>query len=185
MTRKLTSRKAAFSKRIFLSGILLCAVVLCAGFVCSQRAAAVSNPTPVIIATAADNCNKGGFFGLEPWYHFIPDSEIGVKKTGEAPVDSCGIKCFNIFVQTNPNDCNQTASDIPGVILAVIDDLLRIAGLVAVAFILKGSFDYVGSRGNAEKTASAQSTIISALTGLAIALVAVALVSYIGGQLIG
>ena len=78
----------------------------------------------------------------------------------------------------------QTQSDIPGVGLALIDNLLRIFCPVAIAFILKGSFEYVASRGNAEKTASAQSTIITALTGLAIALVAVGLVSFIGRRLL-
>lgn len=113
----------------------------------------------------------------------MPDSEIGVPKRGDAPADPCGIKCFNIFVQSKANECGETASDIPGIVLAVIDDLLRIAGLVAVGFLLKGAFEFVGSRGNAERTASAQSTIMASLTGLAIALVSVALVSYLGAQL--
>jgi hypothetical protein len=49
--------------------------------------------------------------------------------------------------------------------------------------VLIGAFQYVGSRGNAERTASAQSTIISALTGLAVALVAVAFVAFLGNRL--
>lgn len=152
------------------------------GIVGSQRAAAVSLPAPTIMAA---QCNKGGFFGMKPWYHYLPDSEIGMKQQGTAPTDPCGIKCFNIFTQaqTNPNICGETASDVPGVVLAVVDDLLRIAGLVAVAFVLKGSFEYVGSRGNAERTAQAQSTIIAALTGLAVSLVAVGFVAFLGSRL--
>jgi hypothetical protein len=150
----------------------------------SQKAGAVPVPAPTTFANDAAKCNPG-FFGLKPWYAYMPDSEIGVRKIGDTPADPCGIKCFNIFVQADPNACGETASDIPGVILAVIDDLLRIAGLVAVGFIIAGSFQYVGSRGNAERTASAQSTIVAALTGLGIALVSVALVSYLGNQLGG
>ena len=162
---------------------LLCMLALAAGLLYDRPQAAAQTPSPVLFASAADNCNKSGFFGLEPWYHFLPNSEIGVGQIGKTPVDKCGIKCFNIFVQDNPNECGETASDVPGVILAIIDDLLRIAAIVAVAFIIVGSFQFAGSRGNSERTANAQSTVINALTGLAVALVAVALVSFLGNQL--
>jgi hypothetical protein len=148
--------------------------------------AAPSLPSPVV-ATSADDCDKSGFFGLEPWYHFLPNSEIGVNKISgsDASPDECGIKCFNIFVQNKPNECGETASDIPGVILAIIDDLLRVAAIVSVIFIIIGSFQFSGSRGNSERTAAAQSTVIAALTGLAISIVAVGMVSFIGNQLKG
>lgn len=158
------------------SAVLLCVAVLGITFIFSQRTSATPLHAPVIVATAADQCNnKGGFFGLEPWYHFMPDELY--------PPPNCGIHCFNILIQGTANECGQTNSDIPGVFLAVIDDLLRVAGLLAVGFIIVGSFQYVGSRGNPERTAQAQSTVISALTGLAIALVAVAFVSFIGSKL--
>jgi hypothetical protein len=156
-------------------------VFLGAGLSHSRPAAALSLPAPVV-ASSADFCDKQangvmGFLGLEPWYHFMPDSEFG--RQG----DPCAIKCFNIFPQHADNECGQSASDVPGVVLAIIDDLLRIAALVAVVYIIIGSFEFVGSRGNSERAASAQSTIISALTGLAISLVAVALVSFLGARL--
>lgn len=174
------------TRRSFIKMSLLTAAVagaiLGAGVLHSQPASAAVSLPYRTVASSANFCDKQangplGFFGLEPWYHFLPDSELG--RSG----DPCAIKCFNIFVQKNNNECGQQESDIPGVVLAVIDDLLRVAAMVAVAFIIIGSFEYVGSRGNSERTASAQSTIMSALTGLAIALVAVALISFLGGQL--
>lgn len=169
--------------------ILLTAVVLAGGLVYGKPASAATLPAPTLFAAGkADNCNKG-FFGLEPWYHFLPDYDIGVGKIGDASVDNCGIACFNIFPQSAPNQCAQaagssdTASDIPGVILSIIDDLLRIAAIVAVAFIIIGSFQFIGSRGNSERASNAQSAIMNALTGLAVAMVALALVSFLGAQL--
>lgn len=166
---------------MILSLALLASIALGAGFLKAQTASALPMPGR-IVAASADFCDKKangplGFFGLEPWYHFMPDSELGDHG------NPCAVKCFNLFEQKQDNECGQQASDIPGVILAIIDDLLRLAALAAVAFIFIGSFEYVGSRGNSERAASAQSTIISALTGLAVALVAVALVSFIGNQL--
>lgn len=178
----------SFSGKKLAGIVLLAGLVLGAGLFHSQPASASPLPSPALFAnTKADNCDKSGFFGLEPWYHFMPDSEIGVNTivsgSASVPSDPCGIKCFNIFVQTAPNECGETASDIPGVVLAILDDLLRVAAIVAVAFILVGSFQFVGSRGNSERTANAQSTIINALTGLAVALIATTLINYLGNQL--
>ncbi len=171
-------------KRLIFAGLAVLFAVVAAGSLSGRHASALPISAPTTFANDAAKCNKG-FFGLKPWYAYMPDSEIGIKKIGDAPADPCGIKCFNLFVQSSPNECGETASDIPGIVLAVIDDLLRIAGLVAVAFIIIGSFQYVGSRGIAERTASAQSTIVAAITGLGIALVSVALVAYLGNQLGG
>lgn len=163
---------------LLMTMAVLIAVGTGSGMLAGRAAAAISVPVPTVIAR---NCTSG-FFGLEPWYHFMPD-ELGVPKRGDTPADPCAVRCFNIFNQAQANACGQKASDIPGVFLALIDDLLRISGLVAVFFVLKGSFEYVGSRGNAERTASAQATIMAALTGLAVSIAAVALVSYLGHQL--
>jgi hypothetical protein len=167
--------------KLFFAGFVFLSTVTLGGFL-SGRAAALPAYVPTAVANDVTKCNQS-FFGLKPWYAYMPDTEIGVPKVGDAPSDPCGIRCFNIFVQKQANDCGETASDVPGVVLAIIDDLLRIAGLVAVVFVLIGAFQYVGSRGNAERTASAQSTIISALTGLAVALVAVAFVAFLGNRL--
>jgi hypothetical protein len=106
------------------------------------------------------------FLGLVPWYKYLGS------KLGRAP--SCDINNFTIL---------GSHSDIPLVLAAVIDDLLRIAGLVAVAFVIVGAVQYITSQGNPEDTAKAQTTIINALIGMAVAVVAVAFVSYLGNQL--
>jgi hypothetical protein len=188
MKRKTEFRRTAAAKACLLGILLVCGAAFGSGFLPGQKASAAPYHAPAIVASANDKCNKGGFFGLEPWYHFMPDSEIGVPaKTVNGkvvlPADNCAIKCFNIFFQSQGNDCNETRSDVPGVVLAVIDDLLQIAGLVAVAFIIIGAFQFVASRGNPDKTAQAQSAVINALTGLAVTLVAVAFVSFIGSKL--
>ncbi|MGZ6005340.1 MAG: pilin [Candidatus Saccharimonadales bacterium] len=119
------------------------------------------------------NCTQD-FFGLEPWYKFI-GNEMG---------SNCEIKCFNLVKKTDgPNPCGQTASDVPFVLLAIVDDLLRIAGLFALGFVFVGAFKYVTSQGSPDATASAQNTIINALVGLVLAVAAVSIVSFIGHKL--
>ncbi len=124
----------------------------------------------------AAECSSNGFFGLVPWYKYINDRyHPGPPETGH--FIGCDLHKFTLLPGSS------RASDVPLVLLAVVDDLLRVAGIVAVAFVLVGAVKYVASQGNPEDAASAQSTIINALIGLVISVVAVAFVSFLGSQL--
>lgn len=112
---------------------------------------------------AAPGCSKT-FLGLKPWFHYLP--------TTAAP--DCSIRRFNVL----PN--GSQSSDIPLVLLVLVDDLIRIAGLVAVIFIIYGGVQYATSQGNADQAQRAQSTIINALIGLVLAIIAVATVAFVG-----
>jgi hypothetical protein len=155
-------------------------------------ALSVFKPAPVHALSPSQTASgcKQDFFGLEPWYQYIGVelTPSGTQASSNSPYESCEFKCFNIFdtgpnVGEPPNTCGQTKSDIPLILLAVIDDLLRIAALCAVAFIIYGAFEYVGSQGNSEVTARAQSMVVNALIGLTISTIAVVVVNFIGNNL--
>jgi hypothetical protein len=55
--------------------------------------------------------------------------------------------------------------------------------MVAVAFVIYGGFQYINSRGEPDRAASGRKTIINALIGLVLAMIAVAIVSFIGRSL--
>jgi len=136
-------------------------------------------------------CTRRDILGLEPWWTYIgkelyAGSTISkLNQSSGSTYEDCDVVCFNVLSISKANQCGQTKSDIPGVLLAVIDDLLRIAGLAAVGFVFYGAFKYVASQGSPDATAQAQSTIINALIGLAIASVAVFIVNFIGNKLGG
>jgi hypothetical protein len=111
----------------------------------------------------ADTCIHS-FFGLRPWYYYL-------KLTGPP---SCDIVSFKLLP---PN------SDVPLVLLAIIDDLLRIAAMVAIAYVIVGAAGFIGSDGNPDKAHKARETVINSLIGLAIAVVAISFVSFIGHRL--
>ena len=111
--------------------------------------------------THATDC-ASNFFGLRPWYHYLQLD------------DQCNIVKFKFFP---PN------SDIPLVLLAIIDDLLRIAGMVAVVFVIFGAIKFITSDGNSDKASQARDTVVNARIGLAIAVIAIAFVSFIGSRL--
>lgn len=175
-------------KRRTLSGTvaIISLMIVSVSFVAAFAGSVVaSKPAYAAPANASvSGCSKS-FFGLRPWYYYMnaefTSSSAPKDKNGNQ--DPCEIKCFNIFPQNPANDCGQTKSDIPAVLLAVVDDLLRISGLVAVIFVLVGGFKYVLSEGNPEKTSEAKSSILNALIGMAVAMTAIAFISFVGSKL--
>ncbi len=173
-------------KRVFpILFSALCMAILVAGIVgvTTQKASAVQpkdGGRNSEVASAAD-C-KRTFFGLVPWYYYMDKSFTG-SRTNANEASPCDFKCFNIFNQSVANECGKTSSDLPALMLAIIDNLLRIAGMVAIAFVFVGAFQYTTSSGNPEQTAKARSTLINAFGGLAVALVSVAFVTFIGSRL--
>lgn len=118
----------------------------------------------------ADKCDGGNFLGLVPWYKYLDQT-----------TSDCSIRSFNIL--PGKGNIDRAPSDIPLVLLAVIDNLIRIAALIAVIFIVYGGVMYATSQGSPDQAAKAQSTVINALAGLAIAIIAVVIVTFIGNRL--
>jgi len=152
----------------------------------SQNRVLVSNSGnfDTIRLDAASNGCKSSFFGLEPWFEFL--DTYSTNSTNSTNNNKCNV-CFTLISnssQTTNSHCSgQKQNSLILVVMAIIDDLLRVAGLVSVAFIIVAGFQYVTSQGNPEKAAKAQQTILFALIGLVIAISAIVLVTYIGNSL--
>lgn len=125
-----------------------------------------------VATVTADPCTKHQFLGLVPWYQYLTVKQVN---TGSTTI--CGVDSFNLI------GINGGKSDLPLVALAVVDDLVRIAGMVAVGVVIYGGVQYATSQGNPEQTARAQSTIINALVGLIVAVIAVGVISFLGSKL--
>lgn len=90
------------------------------------------------------------------------------------------------YLKTNA-DCT-VAFNFPGdilpVALAIVDMLLRVAGLVAIISIIYSGVIYMTAGGQFEKTAAAKTRIYNSLAGLAIVAVAAGAVAFIGNSLV-
>jgi len=103
------------------------------------------------------------FFGLPKWYAYLP-------YTYNANTQHCEITVSNL-----------TQYWLIGV--AVIEILLRVVGFVAVGYIIYGGIKYVLSQGEPENAKNALHTIINALIGLTIAIIASGLVAFVANRL--
>lgn len=102
-----------------------------------------------------------------PWYKYLPrETVLG--------------KCSPVFPTTAKANYD-LGKGIPLILMAVIELLLRIAGLIAVGFIIFGSFQYITSQGSPDSLKGAKSTITNAIVGLVIAIFATGFVQFLGG----
>ncbi|MBP7857930.1 hypothetical protein KA016_02610 [Candidatus Saccharibacteria bacterium] len=141
------------------------------------------NGKPVDGPANAKSCAHS-FLGLKPWFAYLP--EKGTDSTG-AEInmfdENCQVVGFHLLPDGSATGSNK--SHLPAVLLVIADDLLRLAGLVAVAFVIVGGAKYITSQGEPDRAKQARESIINALIGLAIAIVAAGVVSFIGNKLTG
>lgn len=82
----------------------------------------------------------------------------------------------------NAAGCN-TGTTLPDVIVNILNAIILVSGIVAVIFIIIGGVNYMTSAGDAGKVAKAKNTILYALIGLVICVLAFAIVNFAIGAL--
>lgn len=121
-------------------------------------------------AQGSANCPQQSFFSLPSWHKYLPEDT-----DRSALTDQCEVE----FSLTD-SDGKFNGNSVLLVGLAIIDIVVRVAGLVSFGFIVYGGFRYITSQGSPENTKAALGTIINAVVGLVVALLAAAIVSFIG-----
>lgn len=113
-------------------------------------------------ALAAGPCQQsvGGFLDFPTWYKYIIQN----------PGPPCELK-------------PDLLANMPLVLLAVFEIILRVGGLLAVVMVLYGGIQFILSQGEPDKTKGARTTIMNAIIGMVISISAVAIVNLIGKNL--
>lgn len=76
------------------------------------------------------------------------------------------------------NGCSGSNDRLPGVVVFILNAVIGISGLVAVVFVIIGGVSYMTSSGEAAKLEKAKKTIISAVIGMIICVLAFAIVNW-------
>lgn len=104
--------------------------------------------------------NNQSFFGFPHWWKYIKNGNY----------DGVG----------NCTPTVQFPQGIWAIAFAAIDMLLYLAGIVAVISIIIAGISYITAAGNSDQITSARKRIINSLIGLAIVIIASAVVGFIG-----
>lgn len=107
-------------------------------------------------------CQTKGIPILPSWYKYLDSRQEGGR-------------CTPIFAFPD---------DIPAILLALVEILLRIGVLVAVFYVIYGGFLYIYSQGEPDRAGAAKQTIMNAIIGFTVAVIATGVVSFIGGRLV-
>lgn len=83
------------------------------------------------------------------------------------------------FTATGDNVQGGTGKGLKGIIKDVVDILLFIIGVLSVIMLIIGGIRYTTSNGNPEQIKAAKSTIMYAVIGLIIAILAFAIVNFV------
>jgi hypothetical protein len=105
-------------------------------------------------------CSGGGFLSFPTWYKYLPANTVATTVGGCAPTIS-------------------NLNDVWLIVAAIVEILLRIAALVAVGFVIFGGFQYLTSQAEPAKVAKARQTIIDALVGVSIAMLAAGVINFL------
>ena len=139
-------------------------------------AAALLAPLTTFAATPGI-CKTPGFLNFPTWSKYLELNTMAAD--GKAPGPG------------RPPSCNPVVNGLNDfwlIGLAAIEILLRVAILVAIIYVLIGGFKYITARGDTgsqtspNKINQARTTILDALIGLVIAIIATAGISYIAGK---
>ena len=108
-------------------------------------------------------CQAKGLTLLPTWYEYLDETTVAGR-------------CTPTF---------KFPESIPNIGLAIVDILLRVAILISVGYVIYGGFKYTLSQGDPEGAKVAKKTIINALIGVVITIVAASIVAFIGNSLGG
>lgn len=122
---------------------------------------------PKAFAAVDDVCDKRGFFDFPTWYKYLDVQSVNIGGSGK----SCQVVGFKV------------PDDIILIIMAILDILLRLGGLVAFGFVIYGAIQYLTSQGEPDNAKKALNTIINAFIGMVICIFATTIVAFIGTRL--
>lgn len=137
---------------------------------------------PKIVNAANDECHqRDGFLSFPTWYEYL---DVGPKYNKEnVLVDNCAIIGPTAPVDGKSKEEFSIQKAIPRIALALVDIMLRVAGMVAVGYVIFGGFKFMTSQGEPDATKKAQGTVTNALIGLAIAILATTIVGFVGSKI--
>lgn len=143
-------------------------------FVISTASFQIVSINKVYASGPAACYKKTGFMGMPTWYEYL---DVGDKNG-----DPCAI-LGPTEKDAEGNDTFSLRLALPRIILAIVEILLRVAGMVSVGYIIFGGIKYTLSQGEPDGVEKAKKTVLNSLIGLAVAVLATAIVGLVGSAL--
>lgn len=137
--------------------------------------------SPAKADAASCNLEDGSLLGIPPWYKYLD----GEESKQMVPDGSGGLKEETLCRPDISADSGEKIprKDIMLIVAAILEILIRMAGLAAFIYLLYGGFMYLTSNGSSEQVSNAGTTLLNAAIGLAIAISATTAVNFFANRL--
>jgi hypothetical protein len=140
----------------------LCLVLVFMMGLCLVAPTPVSAASPLHNVAAAGPCGKDigvdTFLGLKSWDSCLTKDALGVPQISKL-------------------------SDIWLILIAILEDAIKVAGYAAAGFVIWGGIKYIKSQGDPGQINEARQVIYNALFGLVLAMISVAIVNFVAGAI--
>ncbi len=120
---------------------------------------------------SAAACQGASIVGIPAWYDNLcgPDG-----KTPQSP---------KAFANQNQGDTTGIGKFVTIIAMNIVTILLYVVGYISLAFVIWGGFKYIISGDSSNGTSAAKTTILNAIIGLIISIMAIAIVKFIAGAI--
>lgn len=168
------------SLKSFLKSICTVALLSILAFaLLSSRANAVAVGEP------CDDFRGNTLLGIPAWYKYLPGEGVQQIKADGSLGDVICQPTIQTVTTTRGEKEKIPINNILLIVAAIIEILIRLAGLAAFVFLIYGGFMYLTSSGNADNISKAGSTLLNAAIGLGIAVSATAFINFFAGRFKG
>lgn len=120
----------------------------------------------------AGPCKGATIVAIPAWYDNLCGSD---QKTLQSPKE---------FAGTGSDDKTGIGKYLTIIAMNIVTILLYVVGYVSLAFIIWGGFKYIISGDSSNGTSAAKTTILNAIIGLIISIMAIAIVKFIAGAIV-
>ena len=142
-------------------------------------------PLPSLQRSVSECDLRQSVLGIPTWYKYLPAMKETYSFQGKSDTGNCTPVLSRAEYRNDEGEVYKEV-DINAALpigLAVLEAAMTIAGFVAVVMIFYASFLYLTTRGEADKATAARKTVINAVIGLVIIIVATRVVSFLATRL--
>lgn len=150
----------------FVAGSLFVLLLLVGSFGFAGTQSVRANSLSILAKSCSPGKGAPGASIFVPWYKYLDGEEVDGH-------------CHPVLPKSGGDNID-VSKTVTLVLIAIIELLTRLAGLISVGFIIWGGIQYVISQGEPEHLKSAKDTITNALVGFVVVVLAIALVQFIG-----
>ena len=137
------------------------------------------------VGESCEDFKNNTLLGIPAWYKYLPGEGVQQINKDGTPGDVVCQPTIKTVTSASGEEEKIPINNILLVVAAIIEILIRIAGLAAFIYLIYGGFMYLTSSGDADQVGKAGATLLNAAIGLGIAISATAIVNFFADRFKG